>query len=121
MFEAQLLIRNQWAQDDVELYSPWFGRGGNYLTATVDVVDFDGGKSNKIEVDVVTKKSEETGDGDVVGTAIAATGTGRFRNEYGPGVLEDLVRFRFTIPGGGAGDWVLFRMLGLVWFDAVEA
>lgn len=46
-------------------------------------------------------------------------------NEWGPhatspdGLLE-LVRYRFECSGSNDTDWILFRMLPAVWFDAVS-
>ena len=110
MFEAQYLPAG------VSVLSPWFPRQGDFLKATVDLVSRTG--SGEITVEVATKKKEDPGSGTVVAGQLVSSGIGQDSKQWGPDVLEDLVRYKFTAP---IGNWVLFRMLAPVWFDAVEA
>ncbi|MCB9914837.1 MAG: hypothetical protein H6828_06760 [Planctomycetes bacterium] len=97
------------------VYSAWMEREGDYLRASVEFLDGDG----ELTIEVVTKKYTDIGDGTVVtGTSIFIDGEGNDTNEWGD--LKELVRYKMTA-GGGAGRWVLFRMLEPVWFDAVDA
>ena len=86
------------------------------------------GVDPKLTVKVFTKTSDEAGDGDdsSTSTALEATATGQADQEWvaeslTPG-LEDLCRYKFTFAkNDGNSDFVLFRMLAPVWFDAVSA
>jgi hypothetical protein len=57
----------------------------------------------------------------VAGTTITEDSVGIASSQFGP--LEELVRFKFTISGPEAVSqfWAQFRMLSVVWFDAVTA
>lgn len=125
MFESQLLIRG--TDESHSVYSPWFPRGGNNLRATLEVVNVSGAT---LKVEVFTKESDETGDGDnaQASTSISESTAGRSTKEWTSlstagtvSTIEDMVRYKFTISGSNAADWVLFRMLPPVWFDTVGA
>ena len=81
-----------------------------------------------IKVEVFTKNQEDVGDGsnaDSGGspTNITASAVGRTTTEwYSTGTvgLKEMVRYRFTITGTDVSDWVLFRMLSPIWFNAVK-
>jgi hypothetical protein len=118
MFDAQLMITG------TEVYSPWFARGGDNLTATVEVVD--AAASVVLEVEVYTKNSDTKGDGAEASAGTvsltqagagpdSATWTG---GSLTPGLLE-LVRYKFKVTGSSGSAWVLFRMRAPVWFDTV--
>lgn len=117
MFEAQLLISKS---SNYDVYSPWFPRGGDNITATVDVIEVEGAT---ITIRVFTKAAEDNGPGvDADNTKTLARSTTGRDDETWPGDCKDLVRYKFTISGGGeAGKWILFRMLPPIWFDDVEA
>ena len=126
MFAAQSLITDNL----VEVYSPWFPRGGDHARFTVDVVSMgqSGGGVPEIAVRVWTKNTEETGDGaDADATvSIVRTTVGRTTQEWlstSTTGLKELVRYKFSV--GNTSDvgtvWALFRMLNPVWFDAVKA
>ena len=116
MFEAQLLYGTS------TVYSPWFPRAGDYAIATIDVMDLSGAS---VQIDLYTKNEEDKGDGTKVDSTvnIRATSVGRHSAEWGPngsdGILE-LVRYRIEVSTTDT-QWALFRMLDLVWFDAVKA
>jgi hypothetical protein len=122
MFQAQMLIRGA---ATTKVYSPWFPRGGDAVTITADLVALGG--SPTLTVRVYTKASSTVGDG---GTAVSPTGTlialaavGRASCEYNSGAaagMNELVRYGYECSSASAGDWVLFRMLPPVWFDAVK-
>jgi hypothetical protein len=121
MFQAQLLIGKS---EPYTLYSPWFVRGGDSARFAIDVVEetmLSAGVA--FTIDIVTKNTEDAGNGLVVttggaGSFTATTGAGQTQFVQDGG-LKELVRFEFTVPGGVAGDWVLFRMLRPQWFDVV--
>jgi hypothetical protein len=112
MFEAQVLFKG------CTIYSPWFPRRGDNVRCTIDVDAISGAT---IEVRLFTKNTEDIGDGtDVDATVtLSLAATGRDTDEW-PGGLEELVRYKFTVTGTNNYDWVLFRMLPPVWFDAVK-
>lgn len=123
MFEAQLLIAK--AGSDVLIYSPWFPRQGDYLRATVEVLGISSANCT-LQTTVYSKNSEDTSDGVVVnaGTVITQTATGRTTEEWNPATgtgLKQLVRYRYKVSqSGSALEWVLYRVLVPVWFDAVK-
>ena len=118
MFDAQLLIEGS------VVYSPWFARGGDNAIFTLDVVQYMLGTNNSLTVEVLTKSSEDTGDGDAISNVvITATAAGRSSVECDSTVsngINELVRYKFTVSGDSTGS-VLFRMLTPVWFDEVSA
>jgi hypothetical protein len=109
MFQGQILLRDQ---TDTEVYSPWMPRGGDYMIATVEFIAGNG----SITVSVMTKNKEDTGDGTAVTGSLSLSAAGRDTDEFSS--LKELVRYKF-VAGGSANEWVLFRMLSPVWFDAV--
>lgn len=118
MFQAQILVVGA---SSTVIYSPWFPRQGDYLRATLEIAAISGAT---LEVEVFTKNAEQSTNGvDAdTGTSISSNAVGRGTAEWGPtgstGLLE-LVRYKFTA-SGSSGNWVLFRMLSPVWFDAVK-
>ena len=79
MFEAQLLMVES------TVFSPWFPRGGDGVRATLDVVKISGAT---IKVELFTKNSEDTGDGDNADTTagtkqnISRSSVGRTTEEW---------------------------------------
>jgi hypothetical protein len=119
MFEAQYLITDD---EDVGIVvdSPWFPRQGDKIRYTLDLVQAVGAT---IQVGILHKNSEDTGDGGAAVSTITATSTlGRTGQEFATG-LKELVRYQFTVKATGSPlpGYVLFRMLPPVWFDAVAA
>jgi len=120
MFDAQTILGT------TKVYSPWMPRQGDYIRATLEAVKL---TEAGLEVRLFTKSSDDTGAGTEVhsSTKITTSGTtaGQFiTQEWGPTTgsgLKDLVRYEFSNTSTTATDWVLFRMLPAVWFDAVEA
>ena len=112
MFDAQLLIRET---ANTQVLGPWFPRDGDNLIARAEVIEEDGAV---LRVRVLTKNTQDVGDGTLITGAIAPTGVGVFSQSY-PGDLKELVRYRYTLSGGAAGTYVLFRMLPPVWYDTV--
>ena len=118
MFEAQLLISKS---TQYSVYGPWFPKGGESAKFVVDIVELEIGGGSNIEVDVLTKNTEDTGDG---GASIANSGA---LNTVGLHVIDlstestikELVRYKYTLPDIAAGDWFLFRMLAPVWYSKV--
>ena len=74
-------------------------------------------------VEVFTKNKEDTSDGTNADsgatTKITLTTATRGTTEWGPSLspaLKELVRYKYTV----TTNWVLFRMLTPVWFNAVK-
>ncbi|HHK42335.1 MAG TPA: hypothetical protein ENJ50_07950 [Planctomycetaceae bacterium] len=116
MFEAQLLYGTS------TVYSPWFPRSGDYFIGTLDVISLDGAT---LTLEVFTKNQEDSGDGVNADTSVSirASAAGRASAEWGPddsGGIKELVRYKMTASGTDT-QWVLFRILDPVWFDAVKA
>lgn len=128
MFDSQLLMGGS------VIFSPWFPRGADSARMTLDVTAISTGGSPQITVEVFTKNSEDAGDGEnssaVTGDNIIRTLVGRTTHEWDSEVLikvmpianlglRELVRYKYTIADIDS-DWVLFRMLDPVWYDAVR-
>lgn len=132
MFDAQILIATG---STYSVFSPWSPRGGDYLNATLNIAARAG--SPTLKVYVWTKNSEDAGDGEDAGLTdgavyINGTDVGTFTAQWRSGAatgsaatanaaLEELVRYKFEISGGSAGDWLAFRMMTPIWWDAVQA
>lgn len=121
MFPAQYLFKG------ASVFSPWMPRGGDNLRVTAQLVDNTqpgGGNKTKLEVRVFEKNSEDTDNGEdadistVISLDDPTTAGGIGVDEWNG--LEELVRYKFTCVGDGEADYVLFRMLPPVWFDAVD-
>lgn len=124
MFDAQLLFPGSSPETGIIIFSPWFPRGGDHLRATLEVAQINGAT---IKVEVFTKNTEDGGDGqdadNTFGTNITTNVIGRTTQEWyssGNIALKELVRYRYTVTGSNVSDWVLFRMLAPIWFDAVK-
>ena len=126
MFDGQLLFPGSVPSTGIMVYSPWFPRQADHLRVSLEVVQINGAT---IKVEVFTKNSEDSGDGtnaDSAGvpTNITANAVGRTTTEwYSSGTigLLEMVRYRFKVTGTSVSDWVLFRMLSPIWFNAVKA
>jgi hypothetical protein len=125
MFDAQLLFPGAVPATGIKILGPWFPKQGDHARITLEVAEVNGAT---IKVELFTKNSEDAGDGTNadsggVPTNITAAATGRTTQEWystGTIALKEMVRYRFTVTGGVASDWVLFRMLSPVWFSAVK-
>lgn len=116
MFEAQLLIAKDSSYD---VYGPWFPKGGDSAKFTIDVVEVETSGGSDFSVEVLTKNSEDTGDGSAIAApaAISSAGITTF-NLTSESTVKELVRYKYTV-AIGTGDWYLFRMLAPVWYDKV--
>ena len=80
-----------------------------------------------LTISLYTKRSDEVGNGDPVDTGVSITlnATGKsspteWKTVSGLDGVQQLLRFRYEVPAGGNNnDWILFRLLPAVWFDAV--
>lgn len=111
MYEAQYLFGGD------AVYSPWMPRRGDNVRITLDLISRTGGSSN-LRVDVFEKNSEDVGPGTLTGVEIDTSDIGRTEREHT--AMKELVRYRFTGPST-ATDYVQFRMISVIWFDAVGA
>jgi len=116
MFNAQLLFGS--STTSLKVYSPWFPRQGDYLRATAEVVALSATSGVTLVVKVFTKNKEDTGDGTAVTGSISLSAAERGDQEFTS--LKELVRYEFDAQCS-ASNWLLFRMLAPVWFDAVKA
>jgi hypothetical protein len=119
MFESQVLLYG----DGNEIWSPWMARGGDNVRCTIDVTGLSGAN---LTVRLFTKNSEDGGAGSDVdlGTSISATTTGQTTQEWtvaDGAQIKEMVRYKFTVGGTNAADWIQFRMLNPVWFDTLNA
>lgn len=121
MIDATLLFAGG---SDITVYSPWFPRRADMLRVVAECVAVSGAT---LTIDLFTKDTQETGDGTAVntGVSISLSAVGRsaateWKTVSGQEGVQQLLRFRYTVTaGGGANDWILFRLLPAVWFDAV--
>lgn len=106
-------------------FSPWLPRQADMLRFVAECVAVDG---VNLELELFTKNSNETSDGDPVeeNTSIILNSPGRsaateWKTMPGEQGVEQLLRFRYTVTGDEGPGWILFRLLPACWFDAVVA
>ena len=106
------------------VYSPWFPRQADMLRVTAECI----ARSNaSVRIDLYTKNQEEPGDGDpVYSSTYIELGddirpTVEWKTESTGDGVEQLLRFKYTVTSESSNDWILFRLLPAVWFDAVNA
>lgn len=108
------------------VFSPWFPRQADILRVTAECIAVNGAT---ITIKLFTKNLADPGDGtQVTGSpSITLSAVGRSTAEFlydpvqeGWGIAE-LLRFQFAVTGSNATDWILYRLLPAVWFDAVKA
>lgn len=105
------------------VYSPWFPRQADMLRVTAECVAVN---NTSLEIELYTKNPEDTGDGLAVDVNVSITlsaagrSTAEWKTVNEPGV-EQLLRFRYTVGTEASNEWILFRLLPAVWFDAVKA
>jgi hypothetical protein len=121
MIDATLLF------DSTTVYSPWFPRQADMLRVVAECVAIN---NATIVIDLYTKNSEDPGDGNPVDEDVSITmsGVGRSAATEWKTVVDEkgvqqLLRFRYEVTGNGGHptEWILFRLLPAVWFDAVSA
>ena len=109
------------------VFSPWFPRQADMLRVTAECIAVNGAT---ITIKLYTKNRADPGDGNQVdagggGTVITLSAPGRSTAEfkYVPAQegVEEMLRFQFAVTGTDATDWILYRLLPAVWFDAVTA
>jgi len=106
------------------VFSPWFPRQADMLRVTAECIAL---SNASVEIDLYTKNEEDVGDGNHVdeGVSITLSATGRSTAEWQTQPAEQgvrqLLRFKYTVTSESPNDWILFRLLPAVWFDAVDA
>ena len=106
------------------VYSPWFPRQADMLRVTAECVAVN---NTSLEIELYTKNQEDTGDGepvdDTVSITLSAAGrsTAEWKTVGGKEGVQQLLRFRYTVGTDPTNEWILFRLLPAVWFDAVKA
>ena len=107
------------------VYSPWFPRQADMLRVTAECVAVN---NTSLDIELFTKNSEDTGDGDPVDVNVSITlsaagrSTAEWKTVEGQEGVEQLLRFRYTVGSDlTSNEWILFRLLPAVWFDAVKA
>ena len=94
------------------LYGPWMPRQGNAFTAILELIRASAaGWSFKVEIE--TKNAEDSDASPTNLGAITQTTTGTYPGAF-TGCLE-LVRYKFSLTGGGTDRWIHFRMNPLIW------
>jgi hypothetical protein len=120
MFDAQLLVADA---ANFDVYGPWIPREGDNALFSVDVQELSLTGAAQFQVQLETKGHEDAGNGSAISPLqfqIAITSAGQ-DTQLVSGQLQDMVRYRFIFnDDAAAGDWVLFRMLPPIWFDAVD-
>lgn len=117
MIDATLLFNG------VTSYSPWFPRQADMLRVVAECVAVSGAT---ITIKLYTKNEEQTGDGLPVNenVSIVMNSPGRstpaeWKTVVSQEGVRQLLRFRYEVTGTNNNDWILFRLLPAVWFDAV--
>lgn len=111
----------------MSVFSPWFPRAADMLRVAAECVAVN---SAEVEIELYTKNAEETGDGDLVDGTVSITldtagqrTTAEWKTMPGQDEgVEQLLRFRYVVTGAtpAGNEWILFRLLPAVWFDAVN-
>jgi hypothetical protein len=115
MIDATLLFKG------VTVYSPWFPRQADMLRVVAECVAQNGAT---LTISLYTKSEEQTGDGLPVdeNTTIVLASPVRNLAEWKTVASQEgvrqLLRFRYVVTGSNNNDWILFRLLPAVWFDA---
>jgi len=120
MIDATLLF----AQSETDhIYSPWFPRQADMLRVVAECVAVNGAA---LVVKLYTKSLSDPGDGDPVNTsvsielnAVGRSAATEWKTVSGQEGVQQLLRFRYTVTGESSNNWILFRLLPAVWFDAV--
>lgn len=118
MIDATVLFQS------MDVYSPWFPRQADMLRVTAECVAVFGAT---VTIDLYTKNVEDTGNGNPVdeNVSIVLDTAGRETAEWKTVVSEEgvqqLLRFRYQVTGNEDYEWILFRLLPAVWFDAIDA
>ena len=118
MYDAQYLITR--SGSGVTVYSPWFPRGGAHARFVVDIVSLE---DATLTVKAWTKNSEDAGDSGTEIATATALATATQHAFQTTSAAEEMVRFTFhcSLSTENVVAIVLFRMLTIVWFDAVKA
>lgn len=108
-----------------EVFSPWFPRQADVLRVTAECVAVSGAR---LTVRLYSKNENATtnfdgADVDAL-TALTLSSEGRSAAEWvSPSPprtgVKQLLRFGFAVSGSSSTDWIRFRILGPVWFDAL--
>jgi hypothetical protein len=120
MIDATLLFHG------MTVFSPWFPKQADMLRVVAECIALN---AATLTIQLYTKNPEDPGDGDPVDETVEITLDSIGRSapaEWGPpgdeGVLG-LLRFRYEVTGDtpDPNEWILFRLLPAVWFNAVKA
>lgn len=123
MFQAQMLHATGTGVQETETHvlSPWFPRGGDNIIYAADLVT-QSTSNGVLKVSLLTKNSEDTGDGAAVSGSDLDVSTESVAIKQVNGQMKELVRFKFEVDKKAAStDWIMFRVLQPSWFDDVDA
>jgi len=109
MFEAQYLFKG------TIVLGPWMPRQADNFIIHLDLLAITG---TSLTVEVLTKNSEDAGDGSPLTGTISTSNTEVTSKEYNV-VAEELIRYRFTVAATADDDYAFFRMLPPTWYDTV--
>jgi len=118
MIDATLLFSG------MTVYSPWFPRQADMLRVTAECMAL---YNTSVTIELLTKNEEDTGNGDPVdeSVTIVLDAVERVTAEWKTVVAQEgvrqLLRFRYNVGADPTNEWILFRLLPAVWFDAVSA
>lgn len=118
MIDATVLFNS------MEVYSPWFPRQADMLRVTAECVAVLGAT---VTIDLYTKNSEDTGNGNPVDENVSIVlstqglQTAEWKTVVSQEGVQQLLRFKYKVTGADDYEWVLFRLLPAVWFDALNA
>ena len=108
------------------VFSPWFPRQADMLRVVAECVAVN---NATLVISLYTKNVEDTGDGNPVNEAVEITlnsigrsSVAEWKTVPPEDGVQQLLRFRYSVVGdeGAPNDWILFRLLPAVWFDAVS-
>jgi len=116
MIDATLLFSG------MTVYSPWFPRQADMLRVTAECVALNG---TDLTIELYTKNEEDPGDGLPVDENVSIVldavekQTAEWKTVVNEKGVQQLLRFKYTVGAEASNEWILFRLLPAVWFDAI--
>jgi hypothetical protein len=110
--------KSQYMFNGDRVFGPWMPRIDDNLIITAEVGALEG-LGTAFAIQIYHKNSEEIGEGTAMPTPLIVSSVGRSRLEYLD--VKEYIRYRFLVNEEDDAGRVLFRMLGITWFAALDA
>lgn len=96
-------------------YTPWFPRGADSFVAVIEVLRSSSSANLTFTCAGQTKNNEETDQAATTFTSFTVTSTAGAVSRQLYAGSKELVRYKFTVTGTGATQWVHFRSNSPIW------